>query len=415
MGVNMKRKINRLEPLAVARLKKQGYYPDGQNLYLQVGPTGTKSWVFRFTLDGKQREMGLGSYPTFGLADARDRAKTSRQLLADKIDPLETKRKKLLADRLSAASVISFDDAAAQYIKKQEPGWKNIKHASQWRATIATYASPLIGGLPVHLIDNAAVVSVLEPIWNNKRETATRLRGRLEKILDWATSLKYRAGDNPAKYKGNLDNFLTKSKKTVEHHPALPFIAIGAFMTELRNMPGMAALALQFIILTAARTSEVLKVQWSEIDLISGVWIIPRERMKSGKEHSVPLSFEALEILRKAESEMHSSHFVFAGTNGKVLSNMACLAVLKRMERPGLTVHGFRSTFRDWCSESTAYPRDVAEMALAHAIADKTEAAYRCGDLFEKRTRMMADWSIYCASVRMDDNKVVNIEGGTRV
>lgn len=407
----MKRKVNRLEPLDVARMKTPGYYPDGLNLYLQVSAAKTKSWVLRYTLVGKSREMGLGTFPTFSLADARERAKAARQLLADGICPLETKRSKILADRLSAASVITFEDAAARYIKTHESGWKNLKHVGQWRRTIATFASPFIGRLPVHAIDNKAVVNVLEPIWNSKRETATRLRARIEKILDWATTMKYRSGDNPAKYKGNLDNLLTKSKKIVEHHPALPFIEIGAFMATLRTMPGMGALALQFIILTATRTSEVLKAQWSEFDLGAGVWVIPKERMKAGKEHAVPLSSEAVEILHKAGWEMRESEFVFAGVNGKALSNMACLAVLKRMERPGLTVHGFRSTFRDWCSESTAYPSDVAEMALAHTIKDKTEAAYRRGDLFDKRTRMMEDWAAYCATVRTSADKVVSIRG----
>jgi len=407
----MRRKINRLEPVTVGRLKKPGYYPDGLNLYLQVGATGSKSWVLRYTLAGRERQMGLGAFPTFGLAEARERATAARQLLADKICPLETKRNKILADRLSAASVITFDDAAERYIKTHESGWKNLKHVGQWRSTIATFASPVIGKLPVHAIDNKAVVNVLEPIWNSKRETATRLRGRIEKILDWATTLKYRAGDNPARYKGNLDNLLTKSKKVVEHHPALPFNEIGAFMATLRTMQGMAALALQFIILTACRTSEVLNAKWTEFDLDAGVWVIPAERMKAKKEHAVPLSPAAKKILRAAQSELRESEFVFAGSNGKALSNMACLAVLKRMERPGLTVHGFRSTFRDWCSESTAYPPDVAEMALAHTIKDKTEAAYRRGDLFDKRTRMMADWAAYCAKVRTSANKVVSIRG----
>lgn len=303
----MKRKVNRLEPLVVARMKTPGYYPDGLNLYLQVSAAKTKSWVLRYTLAGKSREMGLGAFPTFSLADARERAKAARQLLADGICPLETKRSKILADRLSAASIITFDDAAARYIKTHESGWKNLKHVRQWRSTIATFASPFIGSLPVHAIDNKAVVNVLEPIWNSKRETATRLRARIEKILDWATTMKYRSGDNPAKYKGNLDNLLTKSKKVVEHHPALPFIEIGVFMAMLRTMPGMGALALQFIILTATRTSEVLNAQWSEFDLDAGVWVIPKERMKAGKEHAVPLSPDAVEILHKAGWEMRAS------------------------------------------------------------------------------------------------------------
>lgn len=395
----MKRIPNRLDDKTVKSKKKRGYYADGWNLYLQVSEAGTKSWIFRYALAGKERQMGLGAYPTFSLADARERAQAARKLLADGIDPIDARDKKREEAQLAAASVISFDDAAARYIATHEAGWKNIKHAGQWRATIATYASPVIGRLPVHAIDNKAVVSILEPIWNTKRETATRLRGRIEKILDWATTLKYRTGDNPAKYVGNLDNLLTKSKQLVEHHPALPFKEVGAFTATLRTMQGMAALALQFIILTATRTSEVLNARWAEFDLDAGVWVVPAARMKTGKEHAVPLSPDALAILRTAQAELIESEFVFAGRNGKALSNMACLAVLKRMGRADLTVHGFRSTFRDWCSESTAYPRDVAEMALAHAINDKTEAAYRRGDLFDKRTRMMVDWSAYCALI----------------
>lgn len=406
----MKRQTNRLDAKKIVHKKTPGYYADGLNLYLQVSDAGTKSWVLRYTLAGRQREMGLGAYPTFGLADARDRAQAARQLLADKIDPIEDKRKKILKAQLAAASVITFDVAAERYIKTHESGWKNLKHVGQWRSTIATYASPVIGGLPVHAIDNQAVVNVLEPIWNSKRETASRLRGRIEKILDWATSLKYRTGDNPAKYVGNLDNLLTKSDKVVEHHPALPFAEIGAFMAALRAMTGMAALALQFIILTATRTSEVLNAKWTEFDLDAGVWVIPAARMKAKKEHAVPLSPAALEILQKVKAEMIESEFVFPGRNG-ALSNMSCLAVLKRMGRADLVVHGFRSTFRDWCSESTAYPRDVAEMALAHAISDKTEAAYRRGKLFNKRTSMMADWAKYCGTVRTTAAKVVSIRG----
>ena len=404
----MKRKANRLEPLVVTRIKTPGYYPDGLNLYLQVSSTGTKSWVLRYTLAGRQREMGLGAYPLFSLANARERSQVARRLLADGIDPIEEKHKKKLNDRLSAASIITFDDASMRYIKTHEAGWKSLKHADQWRNTIATYASPVIGRLPVHVIDNKSVVKVLEPIWGSKRETASRLRGRIEKVLDWATTLKYRTGDNPAKYKGNLDNLLTKSKKEVVHHSALPFNEIGNFMVKLRQQEGMGAFALQFIILTATRTSEVLKAKWPEFDFDAGVWVIPKQRMKSGKEHAVPLSPSTLVILQKVQAEMLESDFVFPGRSGS-LSNMSCLAVLKRMGRTDLVVHGFRSTFRDWCSESTAYPRDVAEMALAHTISDKTEAAYRRGDLFEKRIRLMADWDKYCRAVRVTTDKVRSI------
>ena len=404
----MARKSNRLTAKKVASIKLPGKYPDGLNLYLQVSKTITKSWLLRYTLDGIEHWMGLGAYPIFSLADARERAAAALQLLADKIDPIEARDRKILAVRLSAASVITFDDAAERYIRTHESGWKNQKHVAQWRSTIATFASPIIGRLPVSAIDNKAVVRVLDPIWNSKRETASRLRGRIEKILDWAAALNYRQGENPARYKGNLDNLLTNSKRVRGHHAALPFNEMGAFMATLGTMTGMSGLALQFIILTATRTSEVLNSRWTEFDLDAGVWVIPASRMKAGKEHAVPLSPAALAILQKVKAELIESEFVFPGRSG-ALSNMSCLAVLKRMGRADLTTHGFRSSFRDWCSEATAYPRDVAEMALAHAIPDKTEAAYRRGDLFDKRTRMMRDWANYCATVRT--SKVSTIRG----
>lgn len=398
----MGRSIERLNALQVAKLRKPGYYPDGANLYLQVSPTGSKSWLFRYAVGGKERQMGLGSLTTFTLAEARERATAQRKLLADGIDPLATKRETLLQRRMADASVITFDAAAAAYIETHSPGWKNVKHGDQWRNTLATYASPVIGRLPVSSVNTALVLRVLQPIWQTKTETASRLRGRIEKILDWAKVQGYRTGDNPAAWKGHLSNALAEYKKAtrVVHYSALPWLAIGAFMRDLRAMPGSAALATELIILTACRTSEALKSRWAEFDLDRALWTIPAIRMKSGREHVIPLSAAALTVLEKARAESSSGDFVFPGRGSDALSNMSCLAVLKRMGRADLTVHGFRSTFRDWAGEATAHPREVIEHALAHLLKDKSEAAYQRGTLLEKRAALMSDWAAYCGTVR---------------
>jgi len=393
--------IERLTAMQVTKLSKPGYYPDGANLYLQITATGAKSWIFRYTLDGKAREMGLGGLNAFGLADARQRAQKQRQLLADGIDPLATKRESQLQRSMAAANIITFDKAAATFIESHSPGWKNAKHAQQWTNTLATYASPVFGTLPVSSVNTALVLRVLQPIWQTKNETASRLRGRIEKILDWAKVQGYRTGDNPAAWKGHLEALLPAPGKVqkIEHHPALPWLQIAAFMRDLRAMPGSAALATELIILTACRTSEALNATWAEFDLEAALWTIPAERMKSAKEHFVPLSAAALSVLKQAKGE--SNGFVFAGgREGAALSNMACLAVLKRMGRADLTVHGFRSTFRDWAGESTAHPREVIEHALAHLLKDKAEAAYQRGTLLEKRRALMSDWAAYCGTVR---------------
>ncbi len=396
----MKHIPNRLADKTVKSKKTPGYYPDGLNLYLQVSASGSKSWIFRYTLAGKAREMGLGAYPVFSLADARERANSARKLLADGDCPLALKRETVLTKRLQSDSIVTFDDAADRYVTMRATGWTNAKHAQQWRNTIKTYASPIIGTMPVHKIDNTLVAKVLEPIWIDKRETAERVRQRIGSVLDWAKTMKYRTGDNPADFKGNLDILLPKIKKTVEHQHALPFSEIGAFMAKLATMPGMAALALQFLILTATRTGETLGGRWSEFDLTAGVWTIPAERMKAKREHTVPLSDAALAILQKAKAEMIDSEFAFANSrSGAAMSENSCLSVLKRMERTDVTTHGMRSTFRDWASEVAHCPNEVAEMALAHSIKDKTEAAYRRGDLFAKRAKLMADWAAYCALI----------------
>ena len=397
----MARKVDRLNPLQVKAQSKPGYYLDGGGLYLQVGKTGSKSWILRYVIAGRERHMGLGSCLDFTLAEARHRARAHRKLLSDGIDPLEAKRVSVLAQRLADANIITFNAAATAYITANASGWRNAKHVDQWRNTLETYASPVIGEVAVAVVTTALVLRIITPIWTTKTETASRVRGRIEKVLDWATVQGYRTGPNPAAWKGHLDKLLPAPNKvaTIDHHAALPYTEIGAFMAELRAMPGTAARALEFVILTACRTGEAIGATWREIDLDAAVWSIPAARMKAGKEHRVPLSDATMKVLRDMKPGLPSAP-VFAGPKGKALSNMACLAVLRRMGRDTITSHGFRSTFRDWCSEATAYPRDVAEMALAHAIGDKTEAAYRRGALLEKRRAMMADWSIYCATVR---------------
>ena len=410
----MAREVERLTAIGASRMKKPGYHNDGAGLYLQVSPSGSKSWVFRYKIAKRPREMGLGSLQAFSLAEARERAKNARQLLADGLDPIERRTELHAAASAAAhkaAHALTFGQAADRYIEAHEASWKNAKHAYQWRQTIDTYAKPEIGALPVSMIDTDMVLTVLEPIWASKTETATRLRGRLEKILDWAKALKHRSGDNPAAWRGNLDKLLANPGKIapVVNHPALHYTAIGAFMAELRALPGVSPLSTEFIILTAARTGEALGARWSEIDMKARVWTVPAVRMKMGKEHRVPLSADAVAILKKARA-LGDGEFVFPGRKpGTQQSNMSCLALLRRMGRTDIVVHGFRSTFRDWAAEQTTYPREVAEMALAHAIGDKVEAAYRRGDLFEKRAAMMSEWATFLAKPEADA-KVISMQ-----
>lgn len=393
----MARLVEKLTPLAVGKLTKPGYYGDGAGLWLQVSPSGSKSWIFRFTLAGKQREMGLGAVHTVNMTEARAKAKECRQLLLDGKDPLDARRSIKQAEALERAKAMTFDQCAKAYIAAHRAGWKNEKHIGQWENTLEAYASPTIGTLPVAEVDTALIVKVLEPIWQTKTETATRLRGRIEKILDWATVGKYRSGENPARWRGHLENLLANPNKIakVAHHPALPWREIGAFMAELRKQIGTAARALEFTILTAARSGEVRGATWAEIDLDAGLWVVPAERIKMGKEHRVPLSASAIALLKELPRE---GDLVFPGAKeNAALSDMSLTAVLRRMKRTDITVHGFRSTFRDWCAESTNFPREVCEHALAHSLPDKVEAAYRRGDLIDKRVQLMKAWADYCA------------------
>lgn len=396
----MARKAKELGPLAVQRLSEPGMHAVGgvAGLYLQILPSGGRSWVLRATVGGRRRDMGLGGFPDVTLAGARDAARRARAMIDEGVDPIEDRRARQAALKAASAKVITFKQAAQAYIDAHGDSWRNAKHRQQWENTLETYAYPKIGALSVRDIEVAHVLSVLEPIWKTRTETATRLRGRIERIMGWATSRGHREGLNPARWRDHLDQQLPAPTRiaTTRHHAALPFGEMGGFMERLRSSAGMGARALEFAILTAARSGEVRGATWSEIDLGRAIWTVPGERMKMGREHRVPLSPQAVELL-KALPRVAGSDLVFPAPRGGPLSDMTLTAVLRRMEVP-VTAHGFRSTFRDWAAERTNYPRDAAEMALAHAIGDKVEAAYRRGDLFEKRTRMMADWARYIST-----------------
>ena len=408
----MARRLNLLSPKFILTIDRPGRYSDGGGLYLQVtaGRNGvTKCWLFRYmrghvSRSGKpiSREMGLGPLSTnkrdgyISTKEARDRAYLARESLKAGVDPLEAKRALRTAQRLQDAKAVTFSQCAAEYIKGHQAGWKGEKHVKLWKGSLAKYAEPLIGALPVASIDTGLVLKVLTAIWQTKTKTAVDLRSRIELILDWAKIHGYRDGENPARWKGHLKNALPAPSKIARlvHLPAMPYDEAPDFMGELRAQPGIAAAALEWTILAAARTNDTLGATWSEIDMAKRVWTIPAARMKAAVEHRVPLTDRLLEIL---ENQSRDSKFVFSGKNpNKKLPQEAMLKVLKAI-RPGITVHGFRSTFRDWAAERTSYPNHVVEMALAHAIGNKVEASYRRGDLFEKRQRLMADWAAYCA------------------
>ncbi len=387
--------IHRLTPRKVATAGS-GKYEDGGGLRLVVSNAGSRKWVLRYTLNGKRREMGLGSYPDVGLADARAKASEYRQQASVSIDPIE-------ARRIELEAIPTFTSCAARFIRSHRHGWKNAKHARQWVSTLKTYARPVIGPKSVDVIETKDILEILSPIWTTKTETAKRVQARMENILDFAAAHKYRDRANPARWRGHLDMLLAKPSKvrTIKHHPAMPYTEVPAFMAELAKNGSVSALALRFLILTATRTGEVLKAQWSEIDLENAVWTIPHERMKTGREHRVPLTDTMLDDLKDLP-RLDGNPYLFPGARyGKPLSNMALLQLMRGMgygvdgTRGDAVPHGFRSSFRDWSGEVSSFPRDVAEMALAHVIENKVEAAYRRGDLFEKRRMMMQAWTRY--------------------
>jgi len=442
----MTRTIGKLSALAVSRIKKKGLYSDGGGLYLRVKEGGGKFWMLRYMLDGKAREMGLGALHALTLAEARDKATDCRRLLASKIDPIATRNDAETQKKVESAKSKTFKECAEAYIEAHEKGWRNAKHAQQWKNTLTAYAYPIMGDVPVQDIDLTLITKILEQkkrafgkgetLWTARPETASRVRGRIEVILDWATTRQYRKGENPARWRGHLANLLPNRSKVqrVKHHPALPYERIGVFFAALKEQDmNTAVLAMQFTILTGCRTGECLGATWGEIDWDHATWNIPAMRTKTGCNHRAALSNLALELLKKIRKDQENNivkqtkeGFIFVGQQKKPLSDMSMLAVIRRMNekadnpvwvdpqqdnRP-IVVHGFRSTFRDWAAEQTNFPRDAAEAALAHAVGDKTEAAYRRSDLFNKRRLMMEAWAKYCATPPVkagSGNKVVSI------
>lgn len=425
MAKKGKREIHRLSARFVQTVSVPGYYPDGGGLYLQVAKNLSKSWVFLFTSPlprppnqktGKvyppgtpwTREMGLGSLHTIGLAEARASASDNRKMLLEGVDPIEARKAKLARAQLQRARSITFQTCAEMFINENKDTWSNAKHAEQWAATLKTYAYKDLGRLAVADIDEELVLSVLKPIWKKKPETASRLRGRIERILNFARASKFREGENPARWRGNLKDRLAPlpGRKQKKHQPALHHDEINAFMVELRKQQGLAATAMEFGILTGARTTEVIEARVSEFSLEQGLWTIPAERMKGRLEHQVPLSPRATEIVKAQLADNKTEYLFPAGGQNRPLSNQAMLELVRRMNQPlrwkdrktgrGVVPHGFRATFRGWAAAKTNYPADMCELALAHVQDDKTIAAYQREDMVEKRRELMSDWQAYC-------------------
>lgn len=411
----MPRKLHNALTAVQVRTAKPGRHADGGGLQLLVKESGARSWVYRFMLKGKSRDIGLGPAGPGGisLADARDLATALRLKVKAGIDPLEERQRSeaeaKAAEQAAKVAGITFKTMAETHIAANKDSWRNAKHRQQWENTLKTYAYPVFGDLPVAEVDTPHVLKVLEPIWREVPETASRLRGRIETVLDSAKARGYRQGENPARWRGHLAQILpARTKLSRGHHKAMPYDAIPAFVEQLQEREAVAALALEFVILTAARTGEVIAAHWSEVDLAKAVWTVPAERMKAGKEHRVPLSPRALEILE--ETKQLGGKYLFPSAQRSKLSGMAMAMLLRRMKQD-VTVHGFRSAFRDWAAECTGYSHEVAEMALAHTIGNAVERAYRRGDLFDKRRRLMADWATYCASGAPAGGKVTPIRG----
>ena len=405
-GAEMVRALHRLSNLRVERAKRPGMYADGGSLYLRVAEGGSKQWIFRYTVNGRNRDMGLGPVHTLTLAEARERATEARKLRLDGIDPIANKRARVAALRAADAKAKTFADCVKGFIEDNESSWTSVKHRRQWETSLIKYAYPILGSLPVAAIDTPLVLRVLKPIWDAKRETASRLRGRIENVLGWATVHHYRSGDNPARWNGLLEHALPAVVKG-DHHAALPYTQVASFMQALRKDTGIVARALEFITLTAVRLGEASGATWDEIDLEAKTWTIPASRMKADQQHRVPLSDAAISVL-KTVREIRQSDYVFAGFKpGRPIGGDALRELIKKLAGADVTVHGLRSTFRDWAAEQTNVQREVAEVALAHAIPDAVEAAYRRGDLFDKRRKLMGAWAAYCAKVETDAGKVV--------
>lgn len=417
--------VEELAPVTVGKLTTPGHHAVGgiPGLYLYVQDTGARSWVLRVMVGSKRRHIGLGSFPAVPLAQARIKAREAREAVAKGQDPIAERAQARAALKAAQATAKTFEQCARTYVDEKKGEWSNPKHQAQWLATLETYAFPIIGSLDVSTIGLPHVLEVLKqeqtkgetkaPLWEAKTETASRLRGRLETILDWATVHQYRDGLNPARWKGHLDALLKDPNKIkkVKHHEALPIDDMGKFMQALRTHDGTGARALEFTILTATRSGEARGAKWSEIDMEAGVWVVPAERMKANKEHRVPLSSQALALLKTITPDADND-LVFPAPRGGVLSDMTLTAVLRRMETPAVP-HGFRSTFRDWAADRTNFPRDLCEFALAHTLDSKTEAAYLRTDMLEKRRNLMQSWADYCDKteiatvIQFEPNKIL--------
>lgn len=394
----MATKVREMTPVEIRHLTTPGMHFVGgvAGLALQVLPSGGRTWVLRMMIGKKRRDMGLGGFPDVPLSQARERAREAREKVRKGIDPIEEAKSARQALKAQQAAAMTFRQAAAAYIYAHRAGWRNAKHAQQFSNTLKQHAYPVMGDLDVAAVDLPHVLKVLEPIWTTKTETASRLRGRIEQVLDWATARKYRAGENPARWRGHLDMLLPRPTKVakVKHHPAIALQDAHAFTVALRAMTGIAPRALEFALLTAARSGEVRGATWAEIDVDAGLWVVPAHRTKADREHRVPLQAAALNLLADLPRIKNTQDLVFPGVRGGPLSDMSLTAVMRRMGLEAVP-HGLRSTFRDWAAERTTYPRDLAEMALAHAIASDVEAAYRRGDMLDRRREMMERWAAF--------------------
>jgi integrase len=401
-----KRLTSRLTQAQVTK-SKPGRHPDGNGLFLVVAPSGSRSWILRYKRDGHQRDMGLGAYPAIGLAQARDLAVDARRLIAQGRDPIEHRKAEQAAAKIEAAKAITFKTFATTFMDGREAGLRNVKHRAQWRNTVATYAFPVIGSVPVGAVDTPMVLRILQPIWSTKPETASRVRGRIEQILDAAKVQGVRDGDNPARWRGHLAHVLPPITTVcaVKHHAALDWREIPAFVASLRERDGVAARALLFAILCASRSGEVRLARWHEIDIGNKLWTILADRMKAKREHRVPLSTAAIAVLEAMPRR--DDELIFPGAvKGKPMSDMTLTAVLRRMERGDLTCHGFRSTFKDWCRERTSFNDVISEMALAHVVGDKTMRAYGRSDLLDQRRELMDAWANFVMSAERADNVI---------
>lgn len=398
----MPKRILEKTALEVSRLREEGAHAVGgvSGLYLQV-IGGSRVWVYRYVHHGSRRRMGLGSYPAVSLAAARDAARAAMVLRDGGNDPLQARAAAREAARQEAAQQMRFDTAADLFIKEHETTWRNLKHVQQWRNTLETYAFPVLGAMNVGEIEQSHVLRVLAPIWKTKTETAVRVRGRIEQIMDWSTAHGHRSGPNPARWRGQLQHILANPDKVapVQHHPAVPYGELPAFYQALAAVKGESSRALRFLILTASRSGEVRGMRWGELDSTTGVWSVPPDRMKSKKLHRVPLSTQALQLLQ-TQPRGDDDDYVFVSNRGGMLSDMAFTATMRR-HYPSAVPHGFRSTFRDWAGETTRHARDAVELCLAHAVDTKTEAAYRRGDMLDKRAVIMQEWADYAAPAQL--------------